>query len=196
MKNNLRHAKNLVEFLFCLNMLEEKTFQLYNELSQKAENSLAKSSFLTIAQESKKHSSMLRQASERFGSVKFGEKDCKKVLRETWDYVIDILKSIKNKDSFNSEELLELSQKLALIESAYIEEYSIMTKLKTLQYMSKEISTAYNIDLNEIKSVLESIIAEEESHQRILYELTEALTEIKDKTEKASILNFPASIKR
>jgi hypothetical protein len=177
-------------------MLEEKTFQLYSELSQKTENTLAKSSFHTIATESQNHSKMLKQASERFSSVNLKEKDCKKALRETWDYVVDLIKAIKNKDSFNSEELLKLSKRLALIESNYVEEYSIMTKLKTLQYMSKEISTAYTIDLNEIKNILDPIIADEESHQRILYELNEALTEIKNKTQKQSLLHFPASLRR
>jgi hypothetical protein len=111
----LSHAKNIAEFLFCLSALEEKTFQLYYELSQKVETPFAKSSFMTIAQESRKHSSMLKQASERFNDVQFREKDCKKGLGETWNYVITLLESIKKKDSVESEELLKLAEELTLI---------------------------------------------------------------------------------
>jgi rubrerythrin len=62
--------------------------------------------------------------------------------------------------------------------------------------MSKEISMSYEIDLDVIKNVLESIINEEESHQRILNELTEFLAKNKEKKEKVSILNFPTTLKR
>ena len=164
----MSHTKNIAQFLFCLSTLEEKTFQLYNELGQKVESPLAKSSFLTIAQESRKHSSMLQQASKGFGDIKFKEKDCQKGLGETWNYVIALLESIRKKGSFESEELLELAEELTVIEYSYVEEYSIMVKLKTLQYISKEISMVYEIDLGEIKNVLELIISEEESHQRLL----------------------------
>jgi hypothetical protein len=139
---------------------------------------------------------MLKQASERFGNVQFGEKDCKKGLREIWNYVTNLLKSTKNKDSFTSDELLKLSKNLAIVESSLVEEYSIMIKLKTLQYMSKEISASYNMDLDEIKNVLELIIADEESHQRILNELTETLMQNKNKALKSSFLKFPTPIKR
>ena len=103
-------------------------------------------------------------------------------------------KSTKNKKSFTPEELLKLSKNLAIIESSLVEEYSMMIKLKTLQYMSKEISASYNMDMDEIKNVLESIITDEESHQRILNELTETLTQNKDKASKTSILKFPTTI--
>lgn len=187
-------SKNIAEFFHCLSMLENMTSQLYELLSQKVEFPLAKSSFLTIAKESENHSSMLKHVIERLGSAEFKEKDCKKGLGETWEYVIDLFQSIQKESSFDSEELLELSKKLAVIEANYVEEYSISVKLKTLEYMSSEISKAYNIDLNEIKSTLEAIIAEEESHQRLLYELTETLSDLNGKTQK-SILNFPTYIR-
>ena len=184
-------VQNIAQFLFCLSELEEKTFQLYNDLSQKVEIPFAKSAFLTIAQESLKHSSMLKQASKGFADVKFGEKDCKKGLGETWNHITKLAKSLKKQKSFELEDLLKLCEKLSLVEYSLIEEYSVTVKLKTLQYMSQEISYAYDVDLDGIKRVLEAIIYDEESHQRILSELTENLAKNRDKEYRLSLMKFP-----
>jgi rubrerythrin len=63
--------------------------------------------------------------------------------------------------------------------------------------MSQEISDAYEVYLDGIKKVLEAIICYEESHQRILSELTEHLTKNRDKQYKLSIMKFhlPSSAK-
>ena len=192
----MNSTENIAQFLFCLSALEEKTFQLYDELEKKVEIPFAKSAFSTLAQESHKHSLMLKEASKGFADVHFGEKDCKKGLGETWTHVIRLIESIKKSDFFESEELLKLAKNLAVIEYSFIEEYSIMVKLKTLQFMSKEISKSYEIDLEKIKNVLETIIDDEESHQKILNELNIFLSRRKDDTNKSLILKFPATKKQ
>lgn len=173
----MRPVQNIAQFLSCLSALEEKTNQLYQELSQKIEIPFAKSAFLKIAQESLKHASMLKQAGEGFASVKFKEKDCKKGLGETWNYVANLADSIKKQKSIELEDLLKLCENLSLVESSLIEEYSVAVKLKTLQYMSKEISDSYEVDIDKIRDVLEAIIYDEESHQRIISEVAKRLNE-------------------
>jgi rubrerythrin len=184
-------VQNIAQFLFCLSELEEKTFQLYHDLSQKVEFPSAKAAFLTIAEESRKHSSMLKRASKGFTDVQFAEKECKKGLGETWNYVINLSKSLEKQKTFELEDLLKLCEKLSLIEYSYIEEYSVSVKLKTLQYMSQEISDTYKVNLNSIKKALEVIIKDEESHQSILNELTEQLTKDHDEQYKSPIRRFP-----
>jgi rubrerythrin len=188
-------SKNLGEVLFCLSELEEKTFELYHDLATKVKDSFAKKSYQKIAKESSKHASILKDSAKIFGEISVKTKDCEKGLGEVWKYVMDSLNSIKKKEALNAKELFELSKKLAIIEHSLVEEYNILVKLQTMQYMSKEISSAYNVDIEKIHQTLETIIADEESHRRILEEINEHLENESETKLKSKIARFPAPLK-
>ena len=174
--------ENIGTLLYCASLLEEKTYQMYYELSQKIEHPIAQPLFLSIAQDSLKHSKLFREVSKGFMITHFKEKNCKKGFGKTWNYVIEAAKLVKKK-FFNSEELLELTKKLAIIEYSLGEEYSILVKFQTLKYMSQEISKSYGVDLDKVKGILDSIIEDEQKHRQILIEIRDLLTDQESKTD-------------
>jgi len=62
-----------------------------------------------------------------------------------------------------------------LLESTVGEEYYILVQLKTLQYLTKEIREIYNVDLEDLKVVLETIIRDEETHRELLSKMKKIL---------------------
>lgn len=59
-------------------------------------------------------------------------------------------------------------KKLVILESTVAEEYYILVQLQTLQYMTREISEIYNVDIKDLKEILEIIIKDEETHRELL----------------------------
>jgi len=68
-----------------------------------------------------------------------------------------------------------LIEKLMLLESTVGEEYYILVQLKTLQYMTREIREIYNVDLEDLKDILETIIRDEETHRELLSKMKKIL---------------------
>jgi len=56
-----------------------------------------------------------------------------------------------------------------------LRKYYILVQLKTLQYMTKEIRETYNVDLEDLKDVLETIIRDEETHRELLLKMKKIL---------------------
>jgi rubrerythrin len=157
--------------LSCLSMLEYNTALLYKSLSEKTEIPLAKSLLLSIAQDSSKHSALLKGISDSIASIEVKIKDCAKNLGPIWQNVTTYLKEATTKEENLS--LAELYEKLLTLESSIGEEYYIFVQIQTLQYMTKEINQLYNINLDKVKRIFESIINDEEHHREILATLKE-----------------------
>ena len=151
--------ENIGNVLFCSSLLEKKTYEMYYGLSQKVDNSLPPK-----------------------------EKECKRQLGELWRNINSVTKFVCDKKAISSEELLGLIKKLSHFEYYMGEEYNILEKVKTLKYMSEEISTIYSVDFDEAfglhKSVFESIINDEQRHREILVDIVELL--IKELAPKVS----------
>jgi rubrerythrin len=157
--------------LSCLSMLEYNTALLYKSLSEKTEIPLAKSLLLSIAQDSSKHSALLKGISDSLASTDVKIKDCAKNLGPIWQNVTTYLKEVTAKEETLS--LAELYEKLLTLESSIGEEYYIFVQIQTLQYMTKEINQLYNINFDKVKRIFESIINDEERHREILATLKE-----------------------
>ena len=157
--------------LSCLSMLEYNTALLYKSLSEKTEIPLAKSLLLSIAQDSSKHSALLKGISDSLASTDVKIKDCAKNLGPIWQNVTTYLKEVIAKEENLS--LAELYEKLLTLESSIGEEYYVFVQMQTLQYMTKEINQLYNINLDKVKRIFESIINDEEHHREILATLKE-----------------------
>ena len=165
-KNN--DQKVLADFINCLGILENDTFLLYKALSNKIELPLVKSLLRAIAEDSLKHSTLLKGVAESITEAKETPKDCEKKTGEAWRLIANFTKEIAAKEKFSEEEMSQLWDKLAFFESIIGEEYYVFVQMKTLDLMMKEINQIYNIDLGSLKSIFTRIINDEEHHREML----------------------------
>ena len=165
-KNN--DPKVLADFINCLGILENDTFLLYKALSNKIELPLVKSLLRAIAEDSLKHSTLLKGVAESITEAKETPKDCEKKTGEAWRLIANFTKEIAAKEKFSEEEMSQLWDKLAFFESIIGEEYYVFVQMKTLDLMMKEINQIYNIDLGSLKSIFTRIINDEEHHREML----------------------------
>ena len=165
-KNN--DPKVLADFINCLGILENDTFLLYTALSNKIELPLVKSLLRAIAEDSLKHSTLLKGVAESITEAKETPKDCEKKTGEAWRLIANFTKEIAAKEKFSEEEMSQLWDKLAFFESILGEEYYVFVQMKTLDLMMKEINQIYNIDLGSLKSIFTRIINDEEHHREML----------------------------
>ena len=175
----MNDSKAMASYIGCLSLLEFNTAQLYGSLSEKTENPFAKSLLLSIAQDSSKHSTLLKGIVKSITNSEVKSKECAKHLGQVWRAVttyIDEVKTIKVGELF----MADLYEKLITLESSLGEEYYIFVQMQTLQRLTKEINQNYKIDLSNVKSVFENIISDENRHIEILVRL-KALSEPKEK---------------
>ena len=122
-KNN--DPKVLADFINCLGILENDTFLLYTALSNKIELPLVKSLLRAIAEDSLKHSTLLKGVAESITEAKETPKDCEKKTGEAWRLIANFTKEIAAKEKFSEEEMSQLWDKLAFFESIIGEEYYV-----------------------------------------------------------------------
>jgi hypothetical protein len=106
--------------------------------------------------------------------------NCEKI-GESWRLLASLNKEIE-KTSYSEDDFVELSEKLAYVESIIGEEYHMFVQVKTLERMIKEINQIYQIDLGGLKSIFTHIINDEERHREIINTIRATL-EKKLKTE-------------
>jgi hypothetical protein len=168
----MNDSKTMASYISCLSKLEYNTALLYRSLSEKNENSLAKTLLFSIAQDSSKHSTLLKGVSDSIESVEVKTKDCANNLGPVWLTVNNYLNEVTAK---KQGELLmaDLFEKLTILESNLGEEYYIFVQMQTLQHLTKEINQRYNINLNSVKNIFESIIKDENHHIELIGTLKE-----------------------
>jgi len=174
-ENVLGSPESIGNMLYCSSMLERKTYEMYNELSQKFNHPTIKPRLVTIAQDSFKHCNLLQEISKELIRKPPTERQCKRSLGETWNHIDEITKFLKERESISEQDFFEIINRLAFIEHHIGEEYSTLEKLKMLSYMSKEITEKYEIDVNSRKDVLNTIINDEKQHANFLFEIYEIL---------------------
>ena len=187
-KNNDSKAIAIASLLKGLSLLENEVFLLYKNLGDKVELPLVKSLLLTIASDSQKHSIILKGVGESIAKSKAKPRECEEKLSEVWHVTDTFYREIVSKERITAEELPQLAGKLTVLESMLGEEYYVFTQLKTLEFMTKEISQLYNIDLSNIKNIFVSIINDEEHHRELLATIKELLT----REEPKKMDNTPA----
>jgi rubrerythrin len=169
--------KKVANFLYCSSILEEKTYHMYYELSKKIEDPTIKSMILTIAHDSFRHSTQIREISEDIIDKLPKEKECKKGLKDALTNNETLRKEITKTATFDSKSLVELAEKLAIFEYSLSEEYSTLVELQTLQFMSYKVYISYGIDMEYAKGVFESIIEDEKRHRELLFKIINFLSQ-------------------
>jgi len=177
--------ESVADFLHCASILEERAYLLYKSLADKVNFPLINSLLLHIAFDSRKHSIILKGISESIGKPKKQPKDCEKKLffGGTWTIIEHLAAEIARRERIPREHISSLVEKLMLLESTVGEEYYILVQLKTLQYMTREIREIYNVDLEDLKDILEIIIRDEETHRELLSKMKKILVGKEKQTE-------------
>jgi rubrerythrin len=162
----------MANLLSCLSELEYNTASLYSRLSEKTEIPIAKSLLLAIAQDSSKHSALLKGVGDSISATDTKTKDCERNLGQIWLNVTTLL------NEANSQKEAKLPSKalykqLKKLESGLGEEYYIFVQMQTLQLLSKMINKTYNISTESIKGIFESILKDEDHHLEVLATLLE-----------------------
>jgi hypothetical protein len=113
---------------------------------------------------------ILKGLSESIAKSKKQPRGCEKKLffGGTWTAIERLAEEIARKKRIPREHMSSLLEKLMLLESTVGEEYYILVQLKTLQYMTREIREIYNVDLEDLKDILETIIRDEETHRELV----------------------------
>ena len=147
---------------------------------------LVNSLLLHIAYDSRKHSVVLKGITETIAKPKKQPKDYEKKLffGKTWTVIENLAKEIAKEQRIPKESMASLVKKLMLLESTVGEEYHILIQLKNLQYMTKEIRETYNVDLEDLKDILEIIIRDEETHRKLLSKMKKILVGKEKQTEE------------
>jgi rubrerythrin len=178
-----RH-ESLADTLQYASILEEKAYSLYKTLADKVDNPLVKSMLLSIAFDSQKHSAIFRGFSESMGKPTKSRKDYEMRLGETL-ITIDLLeREIAKKETISYKDVSTLVKNLTALESTVGEEYFILVQAKTLQFMKKEIREIYNVDMKDLKGILEGIIQDEEKHEELLAKIKKILMGKESKPEE------------
>jgi len=177
--------ESIVDFLHCASILEERAYLLYKSLADKVNLPLVNSLMLHIAYDSRKHSIILKGISESIARPKKQPKDCEKklFLDGPWTVIERLAREIDKEKQIPKKDMSSLIKKLMLLESTVGEEYYILVQLKTLQYMTKEIREIYNLNLEDLKDVLETIILDEETHRELLSKMKKILVGKEKQTE-------------
>jgi rubrerythrin len=168
---------SIADFLHCASILEERAYLLYKSLADKVDLPLINSLLLHIAYDSRKHSVLLKGISKSIAKPKKQSKDCQKNLffGGTWTVIERLAEEIATKERMPKEHISSLVEKLMLLERTVGEEYYILVQLKTLDYMTREIRETYNVDLEDMKDILETIISDEETHRKLLAKMKKIL---------------------
>ena len=182
----IKQESDVAEFLHCASILEERAYLLYRNLSEKVDLPLINSLLLHIAYDSRKHSAVLKGISKSIAKAKKMPKDREKKIffGRTWTVIERLVGEIDRKERIPKEHLSSLVEKLMILESTVAEEYYILVQLQTLQYMTREISEIYNVDIKDLKEILEIIIKDEETHKELLSKMKRILMGKEKQTEE------------
>jgi hypothetical protein len=160
-----RNRSAIAKFLFCLGVLEGKAFQLFGRISEKVESPRIKFSLLYVAYDSLKNSVILWELSKSFMMSEVKDADYHKILGEVWTDVNSLSKDILKMQKITREDLASFVNRLISV-------YALMiVQLKTLAFMSKEISEVYAVDLETIEDIFDLVIEDEENDARVLMAL-------------------------
>jgi hypothetical protein len=166
--NRRNDPRELSGYIYCLSLFEIKSAQLYRNLSDKVDLPLVKSLLLEISLDSQKHSALLKGVSETLPKASWKADQCPSKIGEGWQMVDTFIEEVAWKDKIPTDELPQLSEKLAVFEGVMSEEYTVLVQMKTLVLLSEEIQRIYKIDLDKVKGIFTSIIDDEEHHMELL----------------------------
>jgi rubrerythrin len=173
----IKQESDVADFLYCACILEERAYLLYKNLADKVDLPLINSLLLHIAYDSRKHSVLLKGISKSIGKAKKTPKNREKELffGESWTVIEHLVGEIDGKERIPKEDLSSLVHKLMILESTVADKYYCLVQLKALRCITRELSEIYNVDVKDLKDILEIIIRDEEIHRILLSKMKKIL---------------------
>jgi rubrerythrin len=163
----LSNQKSVAKQLSCLGILEKYTALIYSKVADLFHQPLVKSLFLSISQDSTKHSTLLKGLAKSLSGSKVKVNDC----AESVGQVYSLVGNCVNELTRNRKEELEFSQLVQMLsglEKSFVEEYSILLQSGALRLIVKAISRSCNVNLENVKDVFEGILKDEAHHADLL----------------------------
>ncbi|HYA78131.1 MAG TPA: ferritin-like domain-containing protein [Verrucomicrobiae bacterium] len=185
----MNDPKTMAKYIGCLSILEYNTFLLYKTLSEKTQTPLAKSLLLSIAQDSSKHSTLLKGIGNSIANSEVKTKDCAENLGQIWLTVTNYLDEVKT-GKVSELSLADLYEKLIPLESELGEEYYMLVQMQTLKHLTKEINERYNISFDNIKNIFENIMSDENRHIEELDTLKELSKPVEKDLDNTPLVRY------
>ncbi len=164
---NLSNPDIVARRLNCLGILEKYKALIYSKVADAIEPPLPKSLVLSISQDSTKHSTLLKGIANTISDSRARIEDC----AESVERLYELVGNCVNELTRNSKEKLSFSklvQALAGLENSFGEEYSTFLEGRSLRLIVKGISQSCEVDLEGIRDIFESILADQEHHSKHL----------------------------
>jgi rubrerythrin len=182
----IKQESDVADFLYCACILEERAYLLYKNLADKVDFPLINSLLLHIAYDSRKHSVILKGIIKSVAKAKKIPKNREKELffGESWTAIEHLVREIDEKERIPKEHLSSLIHKLMILESTVADKYYCLVQLKALRYIAREISEIYNLDVKDLKEILNVIIRDEETHVKLLSKMKSILVGKEKQTEE------------
>lgn len=181
----IKQESDVADFLYCACILEERAYLLYKDLADKVNLPLINSLLLHIAYDSRKHSVILKGISKSIAKAKKVQKnrDQELFFGESWTVIEHLVREIDAKETIPKEDLSSLVHKLMILENTVADKYYCLVQLKALRYMARELSEIYNLDVKDLRDILNIIIRDEEIHRQLLSKMKRILVGKEIQTE-------------
>ena len=164
---NLSNQDLVAKRLNCLNILEKYKALVYNKVAEAFEQPLAKSLFLSISQDSTKHATLLKGVANSISDSKAKIDDCAENVGRLYALVGNCVNELTNgnKKKLDFSRLVHL---LASLENGFGEEYSTFLQGRSLRFIAKGLSESCEVNVESVKNIFESILADQEHHGKRL----------------------------
>jgi len=177
-----KKRKEISGLLYCTSLLESKTASMYERLAARTPLSLIRSLLMQMAHDSRKHADIFKGIFEEFKPEDKPTQDCERRLSQIWSVPDSFSKKIQN--ALSESDLLEIVQKLVPFETRMGEEYYVFVQAQTLTFMAKQIEQEYDVNIESVKGILESVINDEGKHQEMLKQIADILDTRNKKQER------------
>jgi len=159
----IAERKDIAKALYCSSLMEKKVARAYESLSEKVNDHVVKNFLLFISTDSIKHSILLNALGESVMKIDITEEICKAQMGEAWSNIMRTTEEEMRSEDIK-EDLSSLIQKMDSLESFVGEEHFTALHLKLTSLMAEETG----IEFNQIKTMIEWIIVDEDRHEKIL----------------------------
>ncbi len=164
----MKDPQTIAAYIQCLSVFETNTYHLYQTLAGKVQMPLASGLLNGIAQDCQKHSMFLKTLSECIDIPDKKIKSCEKKLRKTLRIIDSFHLEIQARERINHTNFPHTADNLSIIAGSLGEEYRMLVKSSTLEFLVKGINKKYSINLKDVQFIFDTIIAEQKQHEKLL----------------------------
>ncbi len=161
----LKSRGELLKFLFCCGLVEERISSAYKSLASRIDDESVKLLLEYISDDSLKHSRILTGIARHFGVEHVDLDECSRIVGSVALHIIEDAERIASgTDRITVDKLSSKFDDLVDLEKYFGEEYFNMIQLKLLEVIIEQ----EKIEVGFLKEILEYITEDERRHEKIL----------------------------